>query len=188
MRAASPLLQRLPVPRQTALRALLRFLALAALLATVAGCSPAMRGSQALAAGDYPAALERYHEALRQEPNSLYLRQRIGLTYFAMGDYARAEASFDTLLLLAPEEPETFFYLCLSRIGKGEVAKGLADLSRLRWPFRFRQQQYVRDEAARLQNHQDAPPEQLIQALRNALEQGRQEQEREDRDRLGAVS
>ena len=145
-------------------------------LCLVIGCSPTMRGSVALSQGHYGEALARYHEALAQEPDSIYLRQRIGLTYFAMGDYARAEGSFHNILLIVPGEPNAAFYLGLSRIGKGEREAGLALLQAFRWPDKFYQQKYVQEEALRLKNHPEAPAKEAIRNLQEALEAGIQEQ------------
>lgn len=155
------------------------YLLLAALLC---GCSTAMRGSLALSRGEHEQALALYNEALRQDPQSIYLRQRIGLTYFAMKDYARAEASFHNILLLAPGEPEAFFYLGLSRIGKGEVQAGLTDLTKLQWPFKFYHHRFVQEEAVRLLKHPELPPGEIIGCMQDALELGRHEQMLLERD------
>jgi tetratricopeptide (TPR) repeat protein len=104
----------------------LTLLALAALCAPLlTGCSPAVRGSMALSSGDYDRALGLYDEALASDPDSIYLRQRIGLTHFAKKDYANAETSFREILSLRPGEPNAAFYLGLSRIGKGERGPAL---------------------------------------------------------------
>lgn len=152
---------------------LLCSLALALLLG---GCSTAMRASLALNQGEYDQALALYNEALQKDPDSLHLRQRIGLTYFAMKDYARAEASFQNLLLMNPDQPETLFYLGLSRIGKGEIQAGLTGLTFFHWPFKFYQQRFVQEEATRLLGHPEMPPAELIRSLQDALEKGRHEQ------------
>lgn len=155
---------------------LLASLALAALLA--AGCTPAMRGSLAMTKGDYPQALAEYNAALAKDPNSIPLRQRIGLTYFAMKDYAKAEECFRDILQRSPDEPNALFYLGLARIGKGEIQAALTDLTRFRWPFKYYQQKAVREEAARLLNHPEATPDQAIRSLQDELEKGREEQRR----------
>jgi len=157
-------------------------LVLSALLLACVGCSPAVRGSMALTRGDYDQALAQYHEALQKDPESVYLRQRIGLTYFAMPDYPRAEASFSNILLLAPDEPNATFYLGLSRIGKGERASALKGLTTFHWPFKFYQQKFVREEAERLLNHPDMPAGETIRSMQDALELGREAQERAERE------
>lgn len=173
-----------PKPHAPLLSTALLALALAVSAVLFGGCSPAVRGSMALASGDYGEALARYQEALNQEPGSVYLRKRIGLTYMAMGDYPRAEAIFDNALLLAPGEPEASFYLGLSRIGKGEVAQGLDQLTRLHWPFKFHHQKFVQEEAQRLQGHPELPLGEVIRSLQEALAAGRAEQERAERESL----
>ena len=148
------------------------------LAALTAGCSPTMRGSIALSNGDYAAALADYNEALSKDPDSLHIRQRIGLTYFTMKDYAKAEDSFKDILARAPGEPEALFYLGLSRIGKGERQAALTDLTRFRWPFKFYHQKFVQEEAARLLKHPDLSADETIADLQAELEKGREEQRR----------
>jgi len=148
------------------------------------GCSPAVRGSMALTSGDYPQALAYYNEALAKEPDSLYLRQRIGLTYFTMKDYAKAEASFQDILNRAPGEPNALFYLGLTRIGKGERQAALKGLTDFHWPFKFYHQKFVKEEARRLLNHPDMPADETIRDLKAALELGIQEQDRYERELL----
>lgn len=160
---------------------LLAALALSA-LAPLSGCSPAVRGSMALSSGDYELALARYHEALVQDPESVYLRLRIGLTYFTMGDYASAEATYQDILLRKPGEPNALFYLGLSRIGKGERRRALDDLVRFNWSDKFYHQKYVREEAVRLLRHPDMPAAETIRCLQDALEEGRKEQDQLERD------
>jgi tetratricopeptide (TPR) repeat protein len=163
--------------------------ALATLCACLlAGCSPAMQGSMALAKGDYNLALKRYNEALAQNPGSLHLRQRIGLTYFAKKDYAQAEASFQDILNRSPGEPNALFYLGLSRIGKGETAAALDEFTRFSWPDKYYQQKYVREEAERLLRHPEMPPAELIRCLQDALEEGRQFQIEVDLEMWRGVS
>ena len=173
--APAPLLSK-SLPAELLLAGLL------ALTVVFGGCSTAMRGSLALAKGDYDQALSLYQEALQNEPDSLHLRQRIGLTYFAMKDYARAEASFRDILQRAPGEPNALFYLGLSRIGKGEAQAALTDLTTFHWPFKFYQQKFVQEEAARLLGHQEMPPDEAISSLQDALELGRHEQMLLERD------
>ncbi len=171
MRQPRNILRQFPLPRL----ALLCLTALCACL--LAGCSPAVRGSMALASGDYDLALSRYQEALAQNPDSLYLRQRIGLTYYTKKDYARAEASFLDILARSPGEPNALFYLGLSRIGKGETAAALDELTRFSWPGKYYHQKFVRAEAVRLLGHPELPPSEVIHDLLDALEQGRKEQD-----------
>lgn len=164
-------------------------LALAALcLCLLTGCSPTVRGSMALASGDYELALARYNEALAQDPDSVYLRQRIGLTYFAKKDYASAETWFQDILVRKPGEPYALFYLGLSRIGKGEGAAPLNALARFPWPDKFYQQKFVREEAERLLGHPEMPPAEIIRSLQDALEEGRQEQIQLERDMFIGLS
>jgi len=163
-------------------------LPVALLVALLTGCSPAMRGSLALSRGEHDQALALYNEALQSDPQSLYLRQRIGLTYFAMKDYAQAEASFKNILLLAPGEPQALFYLGLSRIGKGEGQAGLTDLVTFHWPFKFYHQKFVQEEAARLLRHPELPADEVIGCLQDALEQGRHEQLLLERDMQRGLS
>jgi len=163
--------RRFPLPRLAVLCLLVLYACL------LAGCSPAVRGSMALAGGDYDLALSRYQEALAQDPGSLYLRQRIGLTYYTKKDYPQAEASFLDILARSPGEPNALFYLGLSRIGKGEAASALDDLTRFSWPGKYYHQKFVRAEAVRLLGHPELPPVEIIRSLQDALEQGRKEQD-----------
>ena len=154
----------------------------------LSGCSPAMRGSMALAGGDYDLALARYSEALAADPDSIYLRQRIGLTYFTKKDYASAEASFQDILARSPGEPMALFYLGLSRIGKGEGQAALDELALFSWPGKYYHQKFVREEALRLQNHPDMPPAEAIHSLQDALEAGRKEQDQMELDMRRGVN
>lgn len=164
-------------------RLLLAALALSLLvLPLLAGCSPAVRGSMALSGGDYNLALARYHEALEQDPDSVYLRLRIGLTYFTMKDYASAEAAYKDVLIRKPGEPNALLYLGLSRVGKGERQRALDDLTGFAWPDKFYHQKYVREEAERLLRHPDMPADETIRCLLDALEEGRKEQDALERD------
>lgn len=156
--------------------AVLAGLAVLLALPLLSGCSPAVRGSMALSGGDYNLALARYHEALEQDPESIYLRLRIGLTYFTMGDYPSAEAAYQDILLRKPGEPNALFYLGLSRIGKGERQRALDDLTRFNWSDKFYHQKFVREEAERLLRHPEMPPAETIRCLQDALEEGRKEQ------------
>lgn len=164
-------------------------LALAALCAPLlTGCSTAVRGSMALTSGDYDRALALYGEALAQDPDSIYLRQRVGLTHFTKKDYARAEASFREILSLRPGEPNAAFYLGLSRIGKGERGPALEDLLGFSWPDKYYQQLFVREEAERLLRHPDMPAAETITCLKDALEQGRLKQEESEREMFSGLS
>jgi len=154
----------------------------------LAGCSTAMQGSMALAQGDYDLALKRYNEALAQDPDSLHLRQRIALTYFTKKDYAQAEASFQDILVRSPGEPNALFYLGLSRIGKGETAAALDELTRFSWPDKYYHATYVREEAQRLLRHPELPPAEIIRDLQAALEEGRKAQAQMELDMWRGVS
>jgi tetratricopeptide (TPR) repeat protein len=175
--------------RHTAPAKLLSTVLCALLLANLAaGCTPAMRGSIALANGDYAQALARYNEALQEKPDSLYLRQRIALTYFAMKDYSQAEASFLDILNRAPGEPNALFYLGLTRIGKGERQAALTALTAFHWEFKFYQQKFVQEEARRLLKHPDMPADETIRDLKDALALGIMEQDRIEREMLNMHS
>lgn len=157
-------------------------------LCLLTGCSPTVRGSMALASGDYDLALAHYNEALAQDPDSIYLRQRIGLTYFTRKDYVRAQATFQDILARSPGEPNALFYLGLSRIGKGEGQAALADLTIFAWSSKFYHQKFVREEAERLLRHPEMPPEEVIRNLLDALEEGRKEQLQLERDMFFGLS
>lgn len=175
--------------RNHAPRLLSTVMVLAALaLPLLAGCSPAVRGSMALSSGDYNLALARYHEALEQDPDSVYLRLRIGLTYFTMKDYASAEAAYKDVLIRRPGEPNALFYLGLSRIGKGERQRALDDLTSFSWPNKFYHQKFVREEAERLLRHPDMTADETFRRLLDALEEGRKEQDAFERDLFQGLS
>lgn len=154
----------------------------------LSGCSAAMRGSMALAGGDYDLALARYNEALAADPDSIHLRQRIGLTYFTKKDYTSAETSFRDILARKPGEPEALFYLGLSRIGKGERQAALDELTRFGWPGKYYHQKFVRAEAVRLQNHPDMPQTETIRSLQDALDAGRKVQAQMELDMMRGVN
>ncbi|HWR03565.1 MAG TPA: tetratricopeptide repeat protein [Humidesulfovibrio sp.] len=175
--------------RNLAPRLLSTVMVLAALaLPLLTGCSPAVRGSMALSSGDYNLALARYHEALEQDPDSVYLRLRIGLTYFTMKDYASAEATYKDILIRKPGEPNALLYLGLSRIGKGERQRALDDLTGFNWPQKFYHQKFVRAEAERLLRHPEMSADATIRCLLDALEEGRKEQDALERDMFLGLS
>lgn len=181
MRTASPRLLSTVLPLTALVLAVMT-------LPLLTGCSPAVRGSLALSSGDYSLALARYHEALEQDPDSVYLRLRVGLTYFTMGDYASAEATYQDILIRRPGEPSALLYLGLSRIGKGERQRALDELTRFPWPDKFYHQKYVREEAERLLRHPDMPADETIRCLLDALEEGRKEQDQLERDMIQGLS
>lgn len=148
------------------------------------GCSPAVRGSLALNRGDHAQALALYNEALASDPDSPYLITRIGLVYFDMADYARAEASFLAALAKAPGYPDAQLYLGLARIGKGEREAGLDLLEAYAEPLKYFHQKYVRDEARRLRNHPEYSTKEIVQSVLKALEEGQDEQLRMEREIL----
>jgi tetratricopeptide (TPR) repeat protein len=170
--------------KEALMRNAVLLLLIACALPLAAGCSPTVRGSMALAGGDYQLALQRYNEALAAEPDSVYIRQRIGITYFTMKDYAKAQAAFEDILARAPGDPEAAFYLGLSRIGKGETEAGLRLLAAFHWPGKFMHQKYVQEEAQLLLQYPGHTPEDIIRRLRDALETGRHEQEILERESL----
>jgi tetratricopeptide (TPR) repeat protein len=179
---SSRLLRDNPANKEVAMRSAAVILLFVCVLPLSSGCSATVRGSMALADGDYPTALERYNEALAAEPDSIYIRQRIGLTYFTMKDYTRAQAAFEDILALAPGEPNATFYLGLSRIGKGEVDTGLRLLAQMRWPDKFMHQKFVQEEAQLLLQYPGHTPDDIIWRLQDALEKGRREQDKLERD------
>ncbi len=155
-------------------------LLLSAVLASA--CATTRPGDQALAQGDHAQALALYREALAKEPGSVALRQRIGMAYFAMPDYAQAEASFLNVLEIAPSEPDAIFYLGLSRLGKGEREAGLDLLTTFRLPGKHARQKFVQEEITRLRNHPEVPAKEAIRSLRDALNKDRIEQSERERE------
>lgn len=165
----------------------LHLLAPLALLALCA-CSAGMRGNLARIQGEPESALGYYDEALRQEPDSVSLRMRVGGTCMDMGDYARAEASFRQVLALRPGQPEALFYLGLARIGKGEREAALRDLAAYVWPGKFLLSRAVREEAERLARHPDMPPKDTMRELNDALARGQKDQDELERDMIMGLS
>lgn len=146
-------------------------------LVLVSGCSTAMKAGQALSEKDYPTALILYQEALKKEPGSLYLQNRIGLTHLRMKDYGTAQTVFEQVLVKSPKDPFATLYLGLCFIGKSERAKGLDQVSAYSVPFKFYQGQAVVEEAEKLRARPDLANDVVIQRIEEALERGIKEQE-----------
>lgn len=142
------------------------------------GCSPAVKGSYALSRGDHAQALAYYNEALAQNPGSAYLLTRIGMVYFDMPDYAKAEEAFLAALAKNPAYPDAQLYLGLSRIGKGEREAGLDTLDAYSTPFKFYHQKFVREEVQRLRRHPEMSAREVIRAVLDAQAAGEVEQAR----------
>ncbi|MBU1039660.1 MAG: tetratricopeptide repeat protein [Proteobacteria bacterium] len=149
------------------------------------GCTFGVSGGFIFNDADQRRAIEIYKAALAKNPDDWMLHRRLGLAYFDLKDYVRAEQSLQTVQTLSPGEPESLLYLGLSRIGKGEREAGLKELLTYRWPGKFYHQKFVQEEAARLRNHPEEPAPEVIRDILEALKKGQREQLEMERDRLG---
>ena len=148
------------------------------------GCASGVNGGLILTAADQERAIARYKEALARDPDDWLLHRRIGLGYFELADYPQAEQSLQEAQRLSPGEPVSLLYLGLARIGKGERGAGLDLLASYRWPGKFYHQKFVQDEAKRLRKHPEEPAGEVIRDILDALEAGKREQHRIDREMI----
>jgi tetratricopeptide (TPR) repeat protein len=73
------------------------------------------RGSRALFAGDYPAALAAYGQLDAQKVVAADLYYNMGVAYFRLGDLGRAIWSFERALVVAPDDEDARFNLAQAR-------------------------------------------------------------------------
>ena len=101
-----------------------RFIRLAILCAALWGATSAkadvldeawQRGSRALFAGDYAAALSAYEQLDAQHVISADLYYNLGVTHFRRGDLGRAIWSFERALVVAPDDDDARFNLSQAR-------------------------------------------------------------------------
>jgi len=154
----------------------------------LSGCVFGLGVNVVLSDADQEQSIIRDKAALEKQPDNWLLHRRIGLAYFSLRQYAQAETSLQAVQALSPGEPVSLLYLSLSRIGKGERESALRGLLTYRWPFKFYHQKFVQEEAKRLLNHPEMPPGETIRCLLNALEEGRAEQDRFERDTLRGLN
>jgi Flp pilus assembly protein TadD len=65
-------------------------------------------------------------KAKRQEPDKASIREALGIAYFRIRDYTRAESEFRALLELSPTDDYAHYALgrCLEKQGKDAEANG----------------------------------------------------------------
>jgi len=141
-------------------------------LALLSGCTSLVKGSIALSVRDYDTAIGHYAQAVKDDPESLYARNRLGLAYFSKGDYAKAIEVFEAVLAKKPNETFATFHLGMSLIGKGDREAGFKRLAKYSKDFGAVQERYVRQEAARLAGHPDLSAQEIFTALKEAEELG----------------
>lgn len=86
-----------------------------------------LRATAARAMGDMPKAIEDFSHAVEIDPNLDNLFQR-GATYQAMNDQQHALADFDAALVLAPDQPHTYFARAQARIALGDMKGAKEDI------------------------------------------------------------
>lgn len=145
-------------------------------LALLAGCSNLVKGSLALNTHDYDKAIGYYSQAVKDDPESLYAQNRLGLTYFSKGDYAKAIETFEAVLAKKPDETFATLHLGMSLIGKGDREEGFKRLARYTVHMAFIQERFVREEAARLSRHPELSAKEIFRDLEEAVRLGIEEQ------------
>jgi Flp pilus assembly protein TadD len=80
--------------------------------------------------GEYDLAVQRYEDALRQDPRSAEVLTNLGTAYLRMGRLWPAERTFRKLLNYYPDSPEGHNNLASVLIQKGELAAAEAETRR----------------------------------------------------------
>lgn len=109
-------------------------LACAALVLALTGCTPAVQGREAMARGDYGAAVQYYREDLSRNPDSLEDRRRLGRSLYALGRSGEAETVLREALDLRPGDWEASYLLGLALIAQGETDAGFDSLRDVKVP------------------------------------------------------
>ena len=107
-------------------------LLLAAIFFFLSGCSPAMRGGEAMARGDYGVAVQYYREDLSRNPDSLASRRKLGRALYELGDFDAAEAVLGEVLARKPGDWEASYTLSLALIARGRREAGFDALRETR--------------------------------------------------------
>jgi tetratricopeptide (TPR) repeat protein len=83
------------------------------------------RGSRALAAGDFTAAVAHFRQGLALAPDNLAIRQKLAAALSLAGDVPAAVRELDEVLRRAPDFAEAHYSLGVLHLGAGELDQAL---------------------------------------------------------------
>jgi tetratricopeptide (TPR) repeat protein len=111
-----------------------RGMGLALVVVGLAGCAAAQTtaGSVALREGRPAEAVERFKEALAENPNRVDARIGLGISSYRLAAYDEAIATLTEAAKQAPGQPAAHLYLALSYLRKRDDAKAIEELTALR--------------------------------------------------------
>ncbi len=150
-------------------------------LILLTACGAPQRAQYAMTLGDYQEAAVYYEEALRQNPESILLRNKLGRAYFEMKKYEKAEALYAETRALSSDEPVATFYLGLTRIALGKREAGFATLLEYKVPGGLYLTKAVHENAERLRKRPDLDSDTIIAQMRQAMRKGQEAEDRRDR-------
>jgi Flp pilus assembly protein TadD len=83
-------------------------------------------GRARLARGEAAQAIVPLERARRQEPAKASIREALGCAYLRLRRYSEAQAEFEALLELAPNDHYGYYCLgrCQERLGRRKLARG----------------------------------------------------------------
>ena len=84
------------------------------------------KGRAHLKRGDNAQATVPLEKAKRREPDKASIREALGVTYLRLRRYEEAQAEFEALLDLAPNDHYGYYCLgrCQERLGRRKLARG----------------------------------------------------------------
>ena len=80
--------------------------------------------------GEYTEAVERFSEALRQNPRFMPAYNNRGLAYLQLGDFERALDDFNTIIRRDPENARAYYQRSLAHVGLDDTASAEQALER----------------------------------------------------------
>ncbi len=87
------------------------------------------RGREALADGDYPAAVRWHLRAVSASPNDANLRVTLGFALIQLRDFAEAKRHLNRAILLAPENANAFYLLGRTAHKQGDLSAAIENFS-----------------------------------------------------------
>ena len=115
--------------------AIASLLALAAVLAALAGCGGYMQGNMALRSGDPEEAIRQYRQTLAANPNYSLARNRLGLALIWADRPTEARTELETVLARDPDDWTAHYYLAGAKACQGDAAGAQASLDPMREVF-----------------------------------------------------
>jgi tetratricopeptide (TPR) repeat protein len=155
-------------------------LVLLALTLSPVACGPAVKGGQAMRAGEYKAAVGLFQEALADNPGDRWTRRQLGRAYLFDGQYDLAGIELGSLVAIQPDDWESTFYLALAHIGQGRREQGYQELRELVIPFAYYMKVELVRAAERFAAQGGLPAAEVIAGMDDALATAKQNQDRRE--------